>query len=273
VTKQLFPGRNLAVGTTMIVLTALVFIPLAMIVVTVRGIGAADLMRVLFDPRSLAAYRLSFGAAIAAALVNMGVGLLVAWVLTRCTFPGKRILDAVVDVPFALPTAVTGITLATLYGPKGWIGAGLERHGIHVAFTPLGIGLALAFIGLPFVVRTVQPVLAELPRDYEEMAELLGAGAALRFFRITLPLVLPALLTGFALALARGLGEYGSVIFISGNMPGKTEIAPLLIVTRLEQYDYAGAAAVATVMLVASFALLLVINTLGRRASLARSNL
>lgn len=271
--KQLFPGRGLAVGTTMTLLTALVFIPLATIVLTVRGIGSADLMRVLFDPRSLSAYKLSFGAALAAAAINVVVGLLVAWVLVRCRFPGKRIIDAIVDVPFALPTAVTGITLATLYGPRGWIGATLERHGFHVAFTPLGIGLALTFIGLPFVVRTVQPVLAELPKDYDEAATLLGAGPALRFFRVTLPLLFPALLTGFALALARGLGEYGSVIFISGNMPGKTEIAPLLIVTRLEQYDYAGAAAVATVMLVASFALLLLINTLQRRASLARATL
>jgi sulfate/thiosulfate transport system permease protein len=208
----------------------------------------------------LAAYRITFGASLVAALVNTVFGLLVAWVLVRYPFPGRRLVDAIVDLPFALPTAVAGIALTTLYAPNGWIGARLEPLGIKVSYTWLGITVALIFIGLPFVVRTVQPVLDDLEVEVEEAAASLGARRWQTFMRVVFPAIAPALLTGFALAFARAIGEYGSVVFISGNMPMKTEIAPLLIMTKLEQYDYAGATAVALVMLVASFGLLLLIN-------------
>jgi sulfate transport system permease protein len=214
------------------------------------------------SPRVMAAYRLSFGASLAAGFVNMVFGLIVAWVLVRYTFPGKRILDALVDLPFALPTAVAGIALTTLYAPNGWVGRFLSPYGIKVAFTWTGVFVALTFIGLPFVVRTVQPVLQELEPEIEEAASTLGANRIQTVTRILLPELMPSLLTGFALAFARALGEYGSVVFISGNMPMKTEIVPLLIITKLEQYDYRGATAIAVVMLVSSFVLLLLINLL-----------
>src|SRR6266542_3247784 len=218
--------------------------------------------RVVTSARAIASYQLSFGAAFAAAAVNVIFGLLVAWVLVRYPFPGRRLVDAIVDLPFALPTAVAGIALTTLYAGNGWIGAYLEPLGIKVSYTWLGITVALIFIGLPFVVRTVQPVLDDLEVEVEEAAASLGARRWQTFIRVVLPTVVPALLTGFALAFARAIGEYGAVVFISGNMPMKTEIIPLLIITKLEQYDYAGATAVALVMLVASFVLLLTINLL-----------
>ena len=212
--------------------------------------------------RVLASYKLSFGASFAGAAINTVFGLIVAWAIVRYSFPGKRIIDALIDLPFALPTAVAGIALTTVYAPTGWIGRYLEPHGIKVAFTPLGVIIALTFIGLPFVVRTVQPVLQDLNKETEEAAASLGANRFQIFGKNILPEILPALLTGFALAFARALGEYGSVVFISGNMPMRTEITPLLIITKLEQYDYAGATAIAVVMLVVSFALLLTINLL-----------
>jgi sulfate transport system permease protein len=214
------------------------------------------------SPRVLASYRLSFGASFLAALVNMFCGLIVAWVLVRYPFPGRRLVDALVDLPFALPTAVAGIALTALYSAHGWVGQFLEPLGIKAAFSPLGVFIALTFIGLPFVVRTLQPVLAELEPEMEEIAVSLGAGRWQTFVRVILPEILPALLTGFALAFARALGEYGSVVFISGNMPMRTEITPLLIITKLEQYDYRGATAIAVVLLVVSFLLLLLINLL-----------
>jgi sulfate transport system permease protein len=237
-----------------------VLIPLATIFLKSAGMGWSAFLEVGFSSRALAAYRLSFGTAAAAGLVNAVFGLLVAWVLVRYTFPGKRVVSALVDLPFALPTAVAGIALTALYAPNGWIGQYLEPLGIKVAFTSLGITVALVFIGLPFVVRSVEPVLADLGKEVEEAAATLGATRLQTFRRVILPAIAPALLTGFALAFARGVGEYGSVIFISGNMPGRTEIAPLLIVTQLEQYAYDGATAIATVMMLASFAVLLLIN-------------
>jgi sulfate transport system permease protein len=214
------------------------------------------------SPRALASYRLTFGASLAAAAVNVLFGVVVAWVLVRYRFPGRSLADAIVDLPFALPTAVSGIALTAIYSSHGWLGGPLERAGIHAAFSPLGVFIALTFIGLPFVVRTVQPVLEELDHEVEEAAAVLGAGRLHTFRRVILPEILPAILTGFALAFARALGEYGSVVFISGNMPGRTEITPLLIMTRLEQYDYAGATALAVVLLGASFLLLFAINRL-----------
>jgi sulfate transport system permease protein len=223
-------------------------------------------VEIVTSPRVMASYRLSFGASFVAAAINSVFGLVVAWVLARYRFPGKRLVDALVDLPFALPTAVAGIALTSLYAPNGWLGRYLEPHGLKVAFTPLGVTVALTFIGLPFVVRSVQPVLEDMDTDIEEASASLGANTWQTFSRVIFPTIFPALLTGFALAFARALGEYGSVVFISGNMPMRTEITALLIITRLEQYDYAGATAIATVMLVASFVLLLVINLLQARA-------
>ncbi len=257
---SVLPGFTLTFGFSLAWLTLIVLIPLATIFLKSAGMGWSDFVHVGFSPRALAAYRLSFGTAAAAGLVNALFGLLVAWVLVRYSFPGKRVVSALVDLPFALPTAVAGIALTALYAPNGWIGRVLDPLGITVAFTPLGITVALVFVGLPFVVRAVEPVLADLGRDVEEAAATLGANRFQTFNRVILPAIFPALLTGFALAFARGVGEYGSVIFISGNMPGKTEIAPLLIVTQLEQYNYGGATAIATVMMLASFAVLLLIN-------------
>lgn len=251
-------------------LSLIVLIPLSALVLKTAGMGWERFLEVGFSERALHAYRLTFGTAVAAAAVNSLFGLIVAWVLVRYDFAGKRVIGAMVDLPFALPTAVAGIALTAIYAPTGWIGQWLEPHGIKVAFTPLGITVALVFIGLPFVVRQVEPVLADLGKDVEEAAATLGANRWQTFACVILPAILPALLTGFALAFARGVGEYGSVIFISGNMPGLTEIAPLLIVTRLEQFDYAGATAIATIMMVISFAALLAINLL-QRVSRGRS--
>ncbi|OYU37095.1 sulfate ABC transporter permease subunit CysT [Novosphingobium sp. PASSN1] len=257
---SVLPGFGLSFGFTLAWLTLIVLIPLATIFLKAAGMGWAEFVAVGFSPRAMAAYRLSFGTAAAAGLVNAGFGLIVAWVLVRYSFPGKQVVSALVDLPFALPTAVAGIALTALYAPEGWIGQYLEPLGIKVAFTFIGITIALVFIGLPFVVRSVEPVLADLGREVEEAAATLGASRWQTFRHVIFPAIGPALLTGFALAFARGVGEYGSVIFISGNMPGRTEIAPLLIVTQLEQYAYAGATAIATVMMLASFAVLLLIN-------------
>lgn len=257
---SVLPGFGLTFGITLAWLTLIVLIPLGTIFLKSAGLGWRDFVAVGFSPRALAAYELSFGTAAAAGLVNAVFGLLVAWVLVRYDFAGKRVVSALVDLPFALPTAVAGIALTALYAPSGWVGRYLDPLGIKVAFTSLGITIALVFIGLPFVVRSVEPVLADLGKDVEEAAATLGANRWQTFNRVIFPAIFPALLTGFALSFARGVGEYGSVIFISGNMPGKTEIAPLLIVTQLEQYNYAGATAIATVMMLASFAVLLLIN-------------
>lgn len=257
---SVLPGFGLSFGFTLAWLTLIVLIPLATIFLKAGGMGWAQFVEVGFSDRALAAYRLSFGTAAMAGLVNAVFGLVVAWVLVRYSFPGKQVVSALVDLPFALPTAVAGIALTALYAPQGWIGQYLEPYGVRVAFTSLGITIALVFIGLPFVVRSVEPVLADLGPEVEEAAATLGATRWQTFTRVIFPAIGPALLTGFALAFARGVGEYGSVIFISGNMPGRTEIAPLLIVTQLEQYAYAGATAIATVMMLASFAVLLLIN-------------
>ncbi|MGN6358120.1 MAG: sulfate ABC transporter permease subunit CysT [Novosphingobium sp.] len=257
---SVLPGFGLTFGITLAWLTLIVLIPLGTIFLRSAGLGWHEFVAVGFSDRALAAYRLSFGTAAAAGLVNAVFGLLVAWVLVRYAFPGKRVVSALVDLPFALPTAVAGIALTALYAPSGWVGRFLDPLGIKVAFTSLGITIALVFIGLPFVVRSVEPVLADLGKDVEEAAATLGANRWQTFTSVIFPAIFPALLTGFALSFARGVGEYGSVIFISGNMPGKTEIAPLLIVTQLEQYAYAGATAIATVMMLASFAVLLLIN-------------
>ncbi len=264
---NVIPGRGVALGLTVAIVSLVVLIPLAAIVLSLNGITPAGFLSIAFSPRAVAAYRLSGGAALVAALLDVLAGGAIAAVLVRYPGRGTGVLDALVDVPFALPTAVTGITLATLYGPGGWAGTLLAKAGISIAYTPAGIVLALAFVGLPFVVRTVQPVIASLSPEFAEAASSLGASPWTIFARVTMPLLAPAFLTGFALALARALGEYGSVIFIAGNIPLRTEIAPLVIVTRLEEYDYAGAAAVAIVSLAASFVMLLAINALQRRLS------
>lgn len=269
--RDSIPGRPLALGTTIALVAAVVVLPLATLALALRGVNAATFTAAVLSPRALAAFRLTFGSALAAAAIDLVAGLFTAWVLVRFRFPGRAALDALIDIPFALPPAVTGITLATLYGAHGAFGAWLETHGIHAAYTQLGIGIALTFVAFPFVVRTVQEPLAQLPPAFTEAAASLGASAPVIFLRVTLPLLAPALITAFTLALARALGEYGSVIFIAGNMPGRTEIAPLLIVTRLEEYDYVGAAAIAIVLLALSFAILLGMNGLGRRLSLART--
>ena len=256
------PGFGLTLGLTLFYLSLLVLVPLAGVFFKTAGLSGSAFMAKAFNDRALAAYRLSFGSALTAAMINMVAGLLVAWVLVRYRFLGKKLLDAMVDLPFALPTAVAGIALTAIYAPNGWLGSRLVPLGIQVAFTPLGIVVAMIFIGLPLVVRTVEPVLQDLDTQLEEAALTLGATRIQVFVRVILPILLPALLTGFALAFARGLGEYGSVIFIAGNMPSVSEIAPLLIVIQLEQYDTLGATAIAAVMLVFSFLLLLVINLL-----------
>lgn len=254
-------------GFTVFYLSLIVLIPLATVFWKSGTLGWEHFWAAVSDPRSVASYKLTFGASLVASLVNAVFGLLVAWVLVRYTFPGRGLVDALIDLPFALPTAVGGIALTTAYAANGWLGAPLEKLGLKVAYTPLGITIALIFIGLPFVVRTVQPVLQELETTVEEAAHTLGAGRGQTFLRVIVPHVLPALLTGFALAFARAVGEYGSVVFIAGNMPMKTEITSLLIITKLEQYDYAGATAIAVVMLVISFAMLLLINALQRWSS------
>jgi sulfate transport system permease protein len=260
--RSVLPGFGLSLGITCTYLSLMVLLPLATLFARTTELTWSTFWTTVTNPRVLASYRVTFGASLVAALVNTGFGLLVAWVLVRYRFPGRRLVDAMVDLPFALPTAVAGIALTTLYAPNGWIGSQLEPLGIKVSYTWLGITVALIFIGLPFVVRTVQPVLDDLEVEVEEAAASLGAKRWQTFSRVVFPTVGPALLTGFALAFARAIGEYGSVVFISGNMPMKTEIVPLLIITKLEQYDYAGATAVASVMLVVSFVLLLSINLL-----------
>jgi sulfate transport system permease protein len=259
---SILPGFNLALGFTLLYLSLIVLIPLSAAFIRTAELTWPEFWAIVTTPRVLASYRLTFGVSFAAALVNAVFGLLVAWVLVRYHFPGKKIVDALVDLPFALPTAVAGIALTALYSGNGWIGQHLEPLGIKVAFTPLGIFVALTFIGLPFVVRTVQPVLEDIEAELEEAAATLGANRWQTFSRVIFPALFPALMTGFALAFARAIGEYGSVIFIAGNMPLISEITPLLIVTKLEQYDYAGATALSVVMLVISFILLLIINLL-----------
>jgi sulfate transport system permease protein len=259
---SILPGFNLALGFTLLYLSLIVLIPLSAAFIRTAELTWTEFWTIVTTPRVLASYRLTFGASFAAALVNAACGLLVAWVLVRYDFPGKKIIDALVDLPFALPTAVAGISLTALYAGNGWIGQFLEPLGIKVAFTPLGIFVALTFIGLPFVVRTVQPVLEDIEAELEEAAATLGANRWQTFTRVIFPALFPALITGFALAFARAVGEYGSVIFIAGNMPMISEITPLLIITKLEQYDYAGATALSVVMLIISFILLLIINLL-----------
>lgn len=262
--QRVLPGFGFSLGYALTWLGLIVLLPLAALAWWATGIGATDMLHLLAAPRTLAALKLSFGGALVAALINAVVGLLVAWVLVRYRFPGRRLFDALVDLPFALPTAVAGIALTALYAPNGWLGQWLEPLGIKAAYSPLGVLLAMVFVGFPFVVRTLQPVLETLERDVEEAAESLGATRRQTFARVIMPMLAPALLTGFALALARAVGEYGSVIFIAGNIPMRSEIAPLLIVQKLEQFDYAGAAALGTVMLGFSFVLLVVISLLQR---------
>ena len=265
--RSVLPGVRLTLGFTLAYLLFLVIIPLSTLFVRTARLGWSGFVEAATSDRALAAYQLSVGASVTAALVNGVFGLLVAWVLTRYQFPGKSIADALVDLPFALPTAVAGVALTTLYAQNGLIGALLAPHGIKVAFTPLGITVALTFIGLPFVVRSVQPVLETLPREIEEAAATLGADRWQTFRRVILPALTPALVAGVSLSFARAIGEYGSVVFISGNMPGLTEIAPLLIMSKLEQYDYGGATAIAVVMLLLSAVILIGAGLVQRRAA------
>lgn len=265
---SVLPGFGLTVGYTTFFLSAIVLIPLAAMVLKASSLSFSEFIDVLFDPRVIASYKLTFGTSLLAALINVVFGFLIAWSLVRYDFPGRKFLDALIDMPFALPTAVSGIALTAVFAQDGWIGQQLARFGIQVVYTWLGITVALTLIGMPFVVRSVQPALAEVQRDLEDAAETLGANRFTVFWRIIFPTVLPALLTGFTMAFARGIGEYGSVIFIAGNLPMKTEITPLLIVIKLEQYDYVGAAALGCIMLGMSFVMLLSINLLqawGRR--------
>lgn len=260
--RSVIPGFGLSLGFTLAYLGLIVLVPLSAAFIRTAGMSWSDFVAAVASPRVLASYRLSFGASLAAGAVNAVFGLIVAWVLVRYPFPGRRIVDALVDLPFALPTAVAGIALTAIYSKNGWVGQWLEPYGIKIAFTQVGVFVALTFIGLPFVVRTLQPVLEELEPEIEEASASLGANRWQTITRVILPELLPALLTGFALAFARALGEYGSVVFISGNMPMRTEITPLLIITKLEQYDYQGATAIAVVLLVTSFVMLLLINLL-----------
>ncbi|WP_047551973.1 sulfate ABC transporter permease subunit CysT [Methylotenera sp. G11] len=260
--KNVLPGFNLTLGYTLLYLSLIVLIPLSAAFIKTTELSFDEFWAVVTAPRVLASYKLTFGASLIGALINAVFGLLTAWVLVRYSFPGKKIIDALVDLPFALPTAVAGIALTAVYAGNGWIGSLLEPHGIKVAFTPIGVIIALTFIGLPFVVRTVQPVLEDLEAETEEAAASLGANRLQTFTKVILPTLWPALLTGFALAFARAIGEYGSVIFIAGNVPFVSEITPLIIITKLEQYEYSSATAVAVVMLVISFLLLFAINGL-----------
>ena len=261
-TRSILPGFGLTMGYTVLYLSLVVLIPLGALVIKSGSLGWSGFWAAAWNPRVIASYKLTFYTALVAALINAFFGLIVAWTLVRYRLPGKSFIDAIIDLPFALPTAVSGIALTAVYAPNGWFGQYLEPLGIKVAFTPLGIIMALTFIGLPFVVRTVQPAIEEIDHETEEAAASLGANRLQTFWRVILPAILPALTTGFALSFARALGEYGSVVFISGNMPMKTEITSLLIITKLEQYDYAGATAIATMMLLASFVLLFAINLL-----------
>ena len=258
----MLPGFGISLGYTLVYLSLIVLIPLSAVLIKTSELDLSEFWRVITAPRAVASYKLSFGASLLAAAINTVFGFILAWALVRYNFPGRRLVDALVDLPFALPTAVAGIALTAVYAQNGWLGQYLEPLGIKVAFTPLGVLVALIFIGLPFVVRTVQPILEDLDIEFEEAAASLGATRWQTVRRVVLPLLAPALLTGFALAFARAVGEYGSVIFIAGNVPMVSEITPLIIITKLEQYDYAGATAIAAVMLVASFVLLLLINGL-----------
>jgi sulfate transport system permease protein len=258
------PGFGIALGTTLLWLSLIVLIPLAALVLKTTELSSEQFLRIITSTRVIHALKLSFGLSLAAAAVNLVFGFIVVWALVRYRFPGRRVLDAVIDIPFALPTAVAGIALTNLYSENGWLGRLLAPLGVQVAFTPLGIFVALVFVGLPFVVRTVQPVLNDLEAEFEEVAATLGASRLTVIRRVVFPAILPALLTGFALAFARAVGEYGSVIFIAGNLPNISEIAPLLIVIRLEEFRYADATAIAAVMLAASFLVLLAINLLQR---------
>ena len=260
--KNVLPGFNLTLGYTLLYLSLIVLIPLSAAFIKTTELSFNEFWSIVTAPRVLASYRLTFGASLLGALINAVFGLLTAWVLVRYTFPGKKIIDALVDLPFALPTAVAGIALTAVYAGNGWIGSLLEPHGIKVAFTPVGVVIALTFIVLPFVVRTVQPVLEDLEAETEEAAASLGANRLQTFTKVILPTLWPALLTGFALAFARAIGEYGSVIFIAGNVPFVSEITPLIIITKLEQYEYSSATAIAVVMLIISFLLLFAINGL-----------
>ena len=260
--KRVLPGFGLSLGFTLVYLSLLILLPLSGLAFKASSLSFEQFWNVATGERALAAYRVTFGASLVAALINAFFGLIVAWVLVRYPFPGKRLVDSLVDLPFALPTAVAGITLATLYAGNGWIGRFVEPLGLKIAFTPLGIVVALTFIGLPFVVRTLQPVIEDIEPEVEEAAATLGASRLQTFWRVLLPGIFPALLTGFTLAFSRAVGEYGSVIFIAGNMPLISEITPLLIISKLEQYDVVGATALATVMLAISFVLLLAVNGL-----------
>lgn len=257
--KPVLPGFGLTMGFTVLYLGVLVLLPLSMVLLKSTTLGFSGFIDTISDPRAIAAYKVSFGTAFAAACVNAIFGVLIAWVLTRYTFPGRKLLDSLVDLPFALPTAVAGISLTTLYASEGWVG---QFFSFKIAYTPIGIIMALVFIGLPFVIRMVQPVLANIDKEVEEVSTILGASKWKTFRYVIFPEIIPALITGFSLSFARALGEYGSVVFISGNMPFKTEIAPLVIMTKLEQYDYAGATAIASVMLLFTFLILLLINML-----------
>ena len=269
--RRILPGFGLTLGFTLVYLSLIVLIPLSAAFLKASGLGWEAFFRAVSTPRVIASYQVSFGTSLLAAAINALFGAIVAWVLVRYRFPGKRVLDALVDLPFALPTAVAGISLATIYGPNGWFGLPiLALTGIKVAYTQLGILVALVFVGLPFVVRTLQPVMEDLDLEYEEAAASLGASRLQTIFRVVGPELFPPLVTGFALAFARAVGEYGSVVFIAGNMPMKTEIVPLLIITKLEQYDYRGATAIAVVMLIISFLLLLAINALQRWSNTGR---
>lgn len=263
--QRVIPGFGLSMGITIFWLSAIILIPLVALFLKAAGLGPGEWWTILSSPRVLAAAKLTFGASAAAAAVSMVLGLLVSWVLVRYEFPGKKVLDAMVDLPFALPTAVAGITLTQIYAPTGWLGQYLAKWGIQGAYSPTGVFIALTFIGFPFVVRTVQPVMEDLGAELEEAAASLGANRWTTFRRVIFPLLVPALITGFTLAFARAIGEYGSVIFISGNLPMKTEILPLLIVSQLEQFKYEAAAVIAAGMLLVSFALLFLINLLQRR--------
>lgn len=260
--RRVLPGFGLSLGFTLAYLSLIVLIPLSAVFIKTAQMTPQQFIEAVTDPRVVASYKLSFGASLLAASINAVFGLILAWGLVRYTFPGKKLVDALVDLPFALPTAVAGIALTALYAKNGWLGQYLEPFGIKIAFGPVGILVALIFIGLPFIVRTVQPILEDLDAEFEEAAASLGANRWQTFRRVVFPALLPALLTGFALAFARAVGEYGSVIFIAGNIPFVSEITPLMIITKLEQYDYRGATAVASVMLVVSFVLLLIINAL-----------
>jgi sulfate transport system permease protein len=265
--RSILPGFGLSLGFTVLYLSLIVLIPLSATILKTASLTWAQFCHVVSAPRAVASYELSFGASAIAASINLVFGLIVAWVLVRYSFPGRRLLDSLVDLPFALPTAVAGIALTAIYSPNGWIGHYLQPFGIKAAYSRLGVVIALTFTGLPFVVRTVQPVLEDLDREVEEAAASLGARRWQTIVRVLFPAVMPAAVTGFAMAFARAVGEYGSVVFISGNMPMRTEITPLLIITKLEQYDYAGATAIAVVMLAVSFALLLSINLLQSRCT------